>query len=879
MVKSAVRVVLRARPASSGASNIQFTPDKRGINITLPGKPNNPLDKGPQQYQFKFDNVLSNASQEDVYETCAADVLQHAFEGYNGTIMCYGQTGAGKTFTMTGNRTNFAQRGIIPRLLTQLFMEIKKRTDMTCSVQISYLEIYNENLYDLLDISTQPHEINVYETAAGRVHISGLRCVPVSSEAEALALLFEGDSSRVIGEHQLNRESSRSHSIFSVGLTMKSRGEEGQQGASRVHLVDLAGSERVSKTKSEGLVLREAGQINKSLSILEQVILALSDRGRDHVPYRSSKLTQVLRDSLGGNCRTVMVANVWSDTAQVEETLSTCRFAQRMARVTCEVTQNVEADMSARSKQLEREVAALKQELAMHDSLVGRTPVMYSAYSDAQRQQLREQVLAFLSQDSLDSVEPLELLSLRHMREILFSVKAVFKEMRSSARSGAVASSLSVVIPPNVQVVGGGRPLTYSRSSNDGQQPGSSHYPTTSTNGHHPTTSTPPMHPTSAGSAGSGSRRSSGSGGVSGGAEEAAGPRPPSPSPAAVMERYLAMQQQQDTQQAQQGGAQHASSTHNGGGGALSAGPSCSGPAPDRRQAFEDYKLGPGSYKAQLQADNRAKLKQVKARAKALALSINAVKREIDTLKTRLDTLTRNRLQQRGGAAAGGGGGADLLATEEYEGLMRLRELKTQYRDEFNELQMVKSEVSYSGGLLDAVTQELIAEFSAWYAASYGADVGSGAALLGGEEEEWSPRSGAGSSSNHVSSSSGGGLPPPGPSFRAATSTASPAPTYQTSGSPSTAALSSPGGGAAGRPSPAPPPLTSASGPPSKPRKVLASLVPPDDCDDPNATLYYNAQQVLMANQRGGANSQGSRSSSVTKQQRTKTTFSTSERF
>ncbi|MEW5311852.1 MAG: hypothetical protein WDW38_003536 [Sanguina aurantia] len=362
MVKSAVRVLLRARPTTSNESTMTFAPDRKGLTITqskcIEGRPN--ASKEKVAYQFKFDGIHNNCSQEELYEACGAELLGRAMDGFNGTIMCYGQTGAGKTFTMSGGKLGYKQRGLVPRLLTQLFADMRAVQDRSCTVSVQYLEIYNETLYDLLDISTQPHEINIYENSAGIVTVDGIRSVVVASEAAAMALLFEGETNRVIGEHQLNRESSRSHSIFTVTIEMRPTGENagGDIVVGKIQMVDLAGSERVSKTKSEGLVLREAGSINKSLSILEQVCLGLSDRGREHVPFRSSKLTHVLKNSLGGNCHTVLVANVWGDAAQAEDSISTCRFAQRMMRVECEVTANVVTDTSARVKQLERWAAA-----------------------------------------------------------------------------------------------------------------------------------------------------------------------------------------------------------------------------------------------------------------------------------------------------------------------------------------------------------------------------------------------------------------------------------------------------------------------------------------------------------------------------------------
>eukprot|EP00775_Hariotina_reticulata_P001708 gene1708-2053_t len=335
MSRSTVKVLLRTRPSQSMPAEQQFF-----LNTDS---------------KFKFDGLLHHASQQDVFEMCAADVIQSALQGYNGTVMCYGQTGSGKTYTMTGNRQSFAERGLVPRFIAATLQQLGAAPGLSSwRLGVSYLEIYNEALFDLLDLNTQPHELSLYEDGRGFTQVAGLRRVEVSSESQALALFFEGETNRVIGEHQLNRESSRSHSIFMLQLVLVKEGQESQETVSKVCLVDLAGSERVSKTRSEGLVLREAGHINKSLHILEQVVLAAGERGRDHVPYRSSKLTHVLKDSLGGNCKTILIANVWEDPAQLDETLSTCRFAARMARLVCEVRSNVVAQGGATVRALER---------------------------------------------------------------------------------------------------------------------------------------------------------------------------------------------------------------------------------------------------------------------------------------------------------------------------------------------------------------------------------------------------------------------------------------------------------------------------------------------------------------------------------------------
>ncbi|WIA42242.1 hypothetical protein OEZ86_008259 [Tetradesmus obliquus] len=442
MPQSAVKVFLRTRPSDVySPEQLQVNQDTKTFTIVQAARSSGlPSDKaGPsQQYQFKFDGILHNASQEDVFEVCATDVLSSALEGYNSTIMCYGQTGAGKTHTMAGSRASYAARGLIPRVISALLARLGAAPGLAAwSVSVSYLEIYNEALYDLLDLTAQPQELALYEDGRGRVQVSGLRQVAVASEAEALALFFEGESNRVIGEHQLNKQSSRSHSIFMLSITTTPEGGDGRSLASKLCLVDLAGSERVSKTRSEGLVLKEAGHINRSLALLEQVVRAASERGRDHVPYRSSKLTHVLKDSLGGNCATVLIANVWGEPAQLDETLSTCRFAARMARLVCEVASNVVQEGGARVRELQREVQELKEELAMMQLMAGWQQQQQQEgsnssrerpYDDTQRQKLQQAVLAWLqlpadADSSGSTLSQLPLSSVRQLRELLLAVK------------------------------------------------------------------------------------------------------------------------------------------------------------------------------------------------------------------------------------------------------------------------------------------------------------------------------------------------------------------------------------------------------------------------------------------------------------------------
>ena len=728
-------VFVRIRPCAGQNSQINYS--DQGISLQIPAKEKGwekDASKG-QTFQFRFDKILRDAPQDVVYESIAAPVLMAALDGFNGCVLAYGQTGAGKTYTMSGGRSTFQQRGVIPRTISHLWALMSASSDgRKFKVSISYLEIYNEQLYDLLDLTTEPHELTIHENSrTNAIWVGGLRNVEVKSEAEALACLFEGESNRVIGEHQLNRESSRSHSIFTISIETKMPGESGDIFTSKVNLVDLAGSERVSKTKSEGLVLKEAGHINKSLSILEQVILALGDKGRDHVPFRSSRLTHVLRDSLGGNCKTVLIANLWGDVSQIDESLSTCRLAQRMSKITCEIVANVREDQSARSKQLQRQVLELQQELSMHDQMANRRDITYGPYSEKQKTMLAEQVHAFLSSSTSEtSIEPLELMSLRHVREILLCARSLYQ--KKGAGSTAPSYGSAPALPSSVSAAVKAAAATRDSSGADadfvGDDDGCSH----NAFGVAPDDARPDAQVTSSPPPPTGGRTPS---------QPVSSPSTPSKS-----------------------------------------GPSL--PPKDRQEALELFRKVEGAQKTGLLEENKTRLRNGKKRAKELGLSINSTKKEMDTLKLKHDSLKDQRQGQEGGGGQ--------LEAEELDVVMKIKHLKQKYRDEFNELQMVKSEVEYSSQLVDACADEIAKEFSAWHVAQYGfLPVASTDGLI----------------ENETSRSEGGAQP------IVATQ-------------------------------PPPPSKATPSKPPTGKPKILSSLVTPPDMDDPEAAAYYSAQKQLI---------------------------------
>ena len=355
-----------------------------------------------EQWTFKFDKIMHNASQEEVFEYCAQQAVHKVVDGFNGTIMCYGQTGAGKTFTMCGSTANYKYRGLIPRAINKIFSEVGGRFDNQITVKVSFVEIYNELMFDMLS-ETKPQDqtgtsISMQDDVNGEVSVRGLTTTECRNEEEALNCLFEGEQSRVTTDNNLNVNSSRSHAIFTIHIESRSTIEQSEKViTSKLHLVDLAGNERTKKTGAEGITMREANYINRSLSFLEQVVVGSTDKKRDHVPYRQSKLTNMLKNSIGGNCYTILIANVWPEQHHLEETMSTLRFATRMKQVENVPIVNETADQALLIKRYQKEVRDLKQELAMHDTLANPGVVSSEPYTAEQAYEIQRVAHDFLT--------------------------------------------------------------------------------------------------------------------------------------------------------------------------------------------------------------------------------------------------------------------------------------------------------------------------------------------------------------------------------------------------------------------------------------------------------------------------------------------------
>uniref|UniRef100_A0A8C6V4N3 Kinesin family member 6 n=1 Tax=Neogobius melanostomus TaxID=47308 RepID=A0A8C6V4N3_9GOBI len=327
------------------------------------------INNKKESYRFRFQKIFDQSTkQEEIFENIAKPVAHSVLTGYNGTIFAYGQTGSGKTFTITGGAERYNDRGLVPRILSYLYECFSLETTMVYTTHVSYLEIYNDSGYDLLSSRQKGSgfenlpKVVIMEDPEQNIHLKNLSLLQSVNEEEALNLLFLGETNRMIAETPMNQASTRSHCIFTVHLCRREPGSATVH-RSKLHLVDLAGSDRVSKTGLNGQLLTEAKYINVSLHYLEQVIIALSEKNRSHIPYRNSMLTSVLRDSLGGNCMTTMIATVAVERRNIDESISTCRFAQRVSLINNEAVVNEELDPLI--AHLKREIQCLKAELSM----------------------------------------------------------------------------------------------------------------------------------------------------------------------------------------------------------------------------------------------------------------------------------------------------------------------------------------------------------------------------------------------------------------------------------------------------------------------------------------------------------------------------------
>lgn len=361
---------------------IRMDPATQKTTLLSPADSDNPNSrKIYEDKEFTFDKSFWShdmedpqyAHQEDVYRSFGEEFLDHNFDGYHTCIFAYGQTGSGKSYTMMGTPE---QPGLIPRTCEELFERIQQEPSPNTNyhVHVSYFEVYNEHVRDLLTPrTTPPIYLKIRESQTEGVYVQNLTEAAVRNYADVERLMKIGDMSRTTAATKMNDTSSRSHAVFTIRLkqiTHSLLSDETIERTARMRLVDLAGSERAKSTEATGARLKEGGQINKSLTTLGRVIAALADprrqnknrRTRDVVPYRDSVLTWLLKDSLGGNSKTAMVACIAP--ADYEETLSTLRYADQAKRIRTRALVNQDsmssAQRDAQIKEMEEQIRSLQ---------------------------------------------------------------------------------------------------------------------------------------------------------------------------------------------------------------------------------------------------------------------------------------------------------------------------------------------------------------------------------------------------------------------------------------------------------------------------------------------------------------------------------------
>uniref|UniRef100_A0A8C4HUG8 Kinesin-like protein n=1 Tax=Dicentrarchus labrax TaxID=13489 RepID=A0A8C4HUG8_DICLA len=439
MAGASVKVAVRVRPFNSRETgrNAKCVIQMQG-NTTCISNPKQPKD-GAKNFTFDYSywshttaDDPSFACQRQVYKDIGEEMLLHAFEGYNVCIFAYGQTGAGKSYTMMGKQEP-GQEGIIPQLCEDLFQRTGENTDpdLTYSVEVSYMEIYCERVRDLLNPKSQG-TLRVREHPILGPYVEDLSKLAVTGFCDIRDLMDAGNKARTVAATNMNETSSRSHAVFTIVFTQKRRDQMTSldtEKVSKISLVDLAGSERADSSGAKGMRLKEGANINKSLTTLGKVISALAEmqsnkkRKSDFIPYRDSVLTWLLKENLGGNSRTAMIAALSPADINYEETLSTLRYADRAKQIRCNAVINEDPNAKL-IRELKSEVERLRNLLFSQ----GAEPTS-TGEAPADPDHLIEDGEDGEEADSADSAEPI---SKEEAAEMLLETEKIIAELNET---------------------------------------------------------------------------------------------------------------------------------------------------------------------------------------------------------------------------------------------------------------------------------------------------------------------------------------------------------------------------------------------------------------------------------------------------------------
>ena len=362
-------------------------------------------------HPYTFDHIFDmDSSQEEVYQIAAVPAVESLVGGYNSTIFAYGQTGTGKTYTMEGFIYDYMspKKGLIPRAIEDIFKYIENNlnSDTTFIIRVTYLQIYNESIDDLL--KSEKKHLSIRESHKKGLYVEGLSEWAVRSPNDIYALLERGAQCRTKAYTNMNDVSSRSHAVFTIILEqMKICNGKKRFKTGKLNMVDLAGSERVKISGATGKQLDESRRINKSLSALGNVINALTDPKTKHIPYRDSKLTRLLQNSLGGNCKTSMIAMISPYDGSYNESISTLNFAKRAKSIRIKASVNEEVNQNALISQYEKELSRLRQELSEKNEIIN---------SNAFIKKIEMEKLQ-AEKDKNEALQALEKASLRFLQE------------------------------------------------------------------------------------------------------------------------------------------------------------------------------------------------------------------------------------------------------------------------------------------------------------------------------------------------------------------------------------------------------------------------------------------------------------------------------